>query len=157
MDIWITGYGLVTPQGHDPAQIRRNMGSFIDERAGLDRRSFPPYSVHVVAPFPVEEEIPQKGDRRAMGPTFQAGVFAAGRALKRAGIKGNADLLPVTELIVASRCSDRDDEADEIIAAATLQSQEPGPTLNKSLMDNIRPSLFLAQLPNILASNISIV
>jgi 3-oxoacyl-[acyl-carrier-protein] synthase II len=34
---------------------------------------------------------------------------------------------------------------------------EPGPFLNERLMSDLRPTLFLAQLPNLLAGNISIV
>ena len=34
---------------------------------------------------------------------------------------------------------------------------ERGPFLNERLMSDLRPTLFLAQLPNLLAGNISIV
>ncbi len=156
-NIWITGYGLVTALGCSSAEIWRNMENFAAERTGVDTTTFSPYPVHMLPAFPAEEEIAQRADRRAMGPTMLAGVFAAGRALQQAQLKQNPALLKKTELIVACHCNDRDEESDELILSSVASLDDPAETLNKKLLESIRPTLFLTQLPNILASNISIV
>jgi 3-oxoacyl-[acyl-carrier-protein] synthase II len=47
--------------------------------------------------------------------------------------------------------------ADTAILAGLRKAAAPGAFLNERLMSDLRPTLFLAQLPNLLAGNISIV
>jgi len=47
--------------------------------------------------------------------------------------------------------------ADGAILDGLRTADPPGPFLNKRLSNDLRPTLFLAQLPNLLAGNISIV
>ncbi|MBV9557330.1 MAG: beta-ketoacyl-ACP synthase, partial [Pseudolabrys sp.] len=85
------------------------------------------------------------------------GTYAAGLALDSAGIKGNTDILSRTDMIVAAGGGERDAAADANILSAMPNAADPDALLNEKLMSDIRPTLFLAQLSNLLAGNISIV
>jgi 3-oxoacyl-[acyl-carrier-protein] synthase II len=78
-------------------------------------------------------------------------------ALSDAGILHQADLLDRTDMIVAAGGGERDIAADDAILTGLLTAAERGAFLNERLMSDLRPTLFLAQLPNLLAGNISIV
>src|SRR5208283_2403865 len=71
--------------------------------------------------------------------------------------KGNADLLARTDMIVAATGGERDTAVDASILATLPKAANPGAFLNEKLMADLRPTLFLAQLSNLLAGNISIV
>jgi 3-oxoacyl-[acyl-carrier-protein] synthase II len=58
---------------------------------------------------------------------------------------------------VAAGGGERDQEVDEAILAASLDTNDRRVLLNQRLMTDLRPTLFLAQLSNLLAGNISIV
>jgi 3-oxoacyl-[acyl-carrier-protein] synthase II len=62
-------------------------------------------------------------------------------------------------LIVAAGGGERDTALDESICAeiAAMPPEEAGKRLNQRLAGGLRPTLFLAQLSNLLAGNISIV
>jgi 3-oxoacyl-[acyl-carrier-protein] synthase II len=92
-----------------------------------------------------------------MGPLMQYGAYAAGRALDMAGIKGNPDLLLETHLVAASGGGERDWDLDRQILARLAEAGDRGAFLNQQLSDGLRPTLFLAQLPNLFAGNISII
>ena len=85
------------------------------------------------------------------------GTYAAGLALEDAGLKGNRELLAHTDMIVAAAGGERDIEVDGNILTNKTKSPNPGVFLNERLMSDLRPTLFLAQLSNLLAGNISIV
>ena len=74
-----------------------------------------------------------------------------------AGIAGKPELLDGTDMIVAAAGGERDIPADTGILTGMRKVTERGPFLNERLMSDLRPTLFLAQLPNLLAGNISIV
>src|SRR6185436_4300459 len=82
---------------------------------------------------------------------------AAGLALDSAGIKGNAELLAHTDMIVAAGGGERDVNADTSILSGLPAAEKPEAFLNEHLQSDLRPTLFLAQLSNLLAGNISIV
>ena len=86
-----------------------------------------------------------------------SGTYAAGLALDSAGIKGNADILARTDMIVAAGGGERDIAADTAILSGLPGAAAPESFLNERLMNDLRPTLFLAQLSNLLAGNISIV
>jgi 3-oxoacyl-[acyl-carrier-protein] synthase II len=92
-----------------------------------------------------------------MEPWQRIGVYAAGLALDHAGAKGNAELLSRMDMIVAAGGGERDVAADSAILSALPSATKPDVLLNEKLMSDIRPTLFLAQLSNLLAGNISIV
>ena len=62
------------------------------------------------------------------------------------------------DMIVAAGGGERDLDVDAaILSAACRSAQNPAAFLNERLMSDLRPTLFLAQLSNLLAGNISIV
>lgn len=92
-----------------------------------------------------------------MGPWQHLGVYAAGLALDDAGIAHNPELLAATNMIVAAGGGERDLDVDAVIMEKISEAEDPGPILNNSLNSELRPTLFLAQLSNLMAGNISIV
>src|ERR1044072_5930966 len=72
-------------------------------------------------------------------------------------MKGKADILSPTDMIVAAGGGERDVAADSAILSALPNAANQDALLNEKLMSDIRPTLFLAQLSNLLAGNISIV
>ena len=154
-DVWITGVGLITCLGEGLEATWDHL-----ERGApppYDDKSFAPYIVHPLAPVNFDKQIPKKSDQRQMEMWQRIGVYAAGLALGDAGIAGKPDLLDGTDLIVAAAGGERDIQADSGILTGMRKVAEPGPFLNERLMSDLRPTLFLAQLPNLLAGNISIV
>ena len=92
-----------------------------------------------------------------MGPLMHYGCYAAGMALAEAGVAGNQELLSRTHMIVAAPGGERDLAVDEQILAARLTKPNNVGWLNEMMLTGLRPTLFLAQLPNLFAGNISIV
>ena len=60
-------------------------------------------------------------------------------------------------MIVAAGGGERDIAADTAILSGLPGAEKPEAFLNERLMSDLRPTLFLAQLSNLLAGNISIV
>jgi 3-oxoacyl-[acyl-carrier-protein] synthase II len=60
-------------------------------------------------------------------------------------------------MIVAAGGGERDLAVDAMILSNMPQAKNPAAFLNERLMSDLRPTLFLAQLSNLLAGNISIV
>jgi 3-oxoacyl-[acyl-carrier-protein] synthase II len=85
------------------------------------------------------------------------GTYAAGLALDSAGVKGNKEILGRMDMIVAAGGGERDLAVDcNILNLEAKGNSAPG-FLNERLMNDLRPTLFLAQLSNLLAGNIAIV
>jgi 3-oxoacyl-[acyl-carrier-protein] synthase II len=105
----------------------------------------------------LDTQIPKRGDQRQMETWQRMGVFAAGLALDSAGVKGNAELLSRMGMIVAAGGGERDYTVDAAILSGYPRAANPGAYLNAHLLGDLRPTLFLAQLSNLLAGNISIV
>lgn len=155
-DVCITGYGLVTPLGEteDDWWSRLTSGGPLFDR---DEETFRPFSVYRVGDIDLSSQIPKRGDQRAMGPMMQYGAFAAGLALEMAGLKGDEELLRKTHLVTAAGGGERDWDLDEQILGQVPTTNDREALLNRELADGLRPTLFLAQLPNLFAGNISIV
>jgi 3-oxoacyl-[acyl-carrier-protein] synthase II len=92
-----------------------------------------------------------------MEPWQRLGTYAAGLALEMAGLKGDKERLSALQLIVGCGGGERDYAVDGQILTDLPKSDNPGQLLNEKLMGELRPTLFLAQLSNLLAGNISIV
>jgi len=154
-EVWITGVGLLTclGEGLETAWGHLERG----DPPPYDDKSFAPYIVHQLAPMSFDKQIPKKSDQRQMETWQRVGVYSAGLALTDAGIAGNADLLDHTDMIVAAGGGERDIAVDTAIMAGMRKVNQPGAFLNERLMSDLRPTLFLAQLPNLLAGNISLV
>ncbi len=154
-EVLITGVGLLTCLGEGLDASWSGLEK--DGPPRYDDKSFAPYIVHPVGPISFDKQIPKKGDQRQMEAWQRFGVYAAGLALADAGVAGNADLLDRTDMIVAAGGGERDIDVDTAIISGARAAENPGAFLNERLMSDLRPTLFLAQLPNLLAGNISIV
>jgi 3-oxoacyl-[acyl-carrier-protein] synthase II len=118
---------------------------------------FAPLIVHPLAPLDFDKQIPKKGDQRQMEAWQRIGTYTAGLALDSAGLKGNAEVLSRMDMIVCAGGGERDTAVDAEIMTGMSKADDPGKFLNEKLMGGLRPTLFLAQLSNLLAGNISIV
>ncbi|TCK31525.1 3-oxoacyl-[acyl-carrier-protein] synthase II [Ancylobacter aquaticus] len=154
-DVWITGIGLVSSLGEGPEAHMQALSS--GTAPVVDATGFAPYVVHPLAPISFDAQIPKKGDQRQMEPWQRIGTYAAGLALDSAGIKGNKDILGTTDMVVAAGGGERDQSVDGAILTEIESQPNPEIFLNEQLQSNLRPTLFLAQLSNLLAGNISIV
>lgn len=114
---------------------------------------FPPATDLAALPF--AEQISSRADLRAQGHSQQLASYCAGQALDMAGLKGDVARLADMDLMIATPAGERDEEIDEQILRTLLAEGDKG-ELNTMLL-NLRPSLFLAQLQNLFAANISIV
>ena len=150
----ITGIGIVSSLGEG---VEATWQKLMSGQTTVDDQTYAPYSVHPIAALDFDKQIPKKGDQRQMEAWQRIGTYAAGLALDSAGIKGNADILSRTDMIVAAGGGERDATADANILSAMPNAADPDAVLNEKLMSDIRPTLFLAQLSNLLAGNISIV
>ena len=113
--------------------------------------------VHPLAAINFDAQIPKKGDQRQMEAWQRIGTYAAGLALEFAGVKGNADVLQHMDMIVAAGGGERDLAVDSTVLSGAPKAENPEAYINEQLMTALRPTLFLAQLSNLLAGNISIV
>jgi 3-oxoacyl-[acyl-carrier-protein] synthase II len=153
-ETWITGIGIVSCLGEGTEAHWQALNA---PAPAPDSTSFAPYPVHRIVPLDLDKQIPKKGDQRQMEPWQRIGTYAAGLALDSAGVKGNADLLAHMDMIVAAGGGERDANVDIAVAAGVDKAANPEAFVNERLMNDLRPTLFLAQLSNLLAGNISIV
>ena len=153
-EAWITGLGLLSSLGEGADKHWQRLN---EPPQPPHAPAFAPYVVHPLAPVELDKQIPRKGDQRQMEAWQRIGTYAAGLALDSAGVKGNAELLSRMDMIVAAAGGERDDSVDAAILSGLPKAQKPDAFLNERLMSDLRPTLFLAQLSNLLAGNISIV
>lgn len=154
-DVVVTGIGLLSSLGEGVAPhlaaIRSQAAPMVDTQA------FAPYPVHVLAPVELDRQIPKKSDQRQMEPWQRIGVYAAGLALDQAGLKTDTEAKSRLQVIVAAGGGERDHAVDGAVLSGLRLANDPGAFLNERLVNDLRPTLFLAQLSNLLAGNISIV
>lgn len=153
-EAWITGIGIVSCLGEGPDAHWQKLN---EGRPTTDATSFAPCLMHPLAPINLDTQIPKKGDQRQMEAWQRIGTYAAGLALDSAGVKGKTDILSRMDMIVAAGGGERDLAVDSNIMATNPQPDKAAAFLNERLMSDLRPTLFLAQLSNLLAGNISIV
>src|SRR3954462_5441143 len=153
-EVWITGIGLATSLGEG---LDANWDALNAQRINVDEKSFAPYIVHPFAPVNLDAQIPKKGDQRQMEAWQRIGTYAAGLALDSAGVKGNKEILGRMDMIVAAGGGERDLAVDSNILNLEAKGNSAPGFLNERLMNDLRPTLFLAQLSNLLAGNIAIV
>ncbi|MFG1401906.1 beta-ketoacyl-ACP synthase [Xanthobacter sediminis] len=154
-EVWITGIGLVSSLGEG---LEAHWEALTNGQAPVtDATAFAPYVVHPLVKVNFDTQIPKKGDQRQMEPWQRIGTYAAGLALEAAGIAKNAEILSRTDMIVAAGGGERDIAVDAAILNDLSTSNDPGRLLNERLLSDLRPTLSLAQLSNLLAGNISIV
>ena len=153
-DALITGIGLVSCLG---SSVEAHWDALHSFAPVVDTASFPPFMAHPLAPLDFDKQIPKRGDQRQMETWQRIGVFAAGLALDSAGVKGDTALLSRMGMIVAAGGGERDQAVDTAILSGYPKAAHPDAYLNQHLLGDLRPTLFLAQLSNLLAGNISIV
>ena len=121
-------------------------------RVNVDLEKSAAWIVHPLAHLNLDSQIPRKGDQRQMEAWQRIGTYAAGLALDSAGIKDDRKILARTDMIVGAGGGERDLDVDAAIL--TARADERSGALNERLMNDLRPTLFLAQLSNLLADNI---
>src|SRR3979411_381822 len=153
-EVWITGIGIVSSLGEG---LDAHWDALNAKKINVDDKRFAPYIVHPLAPVTFDAQIPKKGDQRQMEAWQRIGTYAAGLALDSAGIKGNKEILGRMDMIVAAGGGERDLQVDMSILNMEAKGNCAPGFLNERLMNDLRPTLFLAQLSNLLAGNIAIV
>jgi 3-oxoacyl-[acyl-carrier-protein] synthase II len=153
-EAWITGVGIVSSLGEGP---QAHWQKLMEAKPSADTTAFAPFVVHPLAPVNFDAQIPKKGDQRQMENWQRIGTYAAGLALDSAGVKGKAEILSRMDMIVAAGGGERDLAVDSTILSGMPGAADQAGYLNERLMSDLRPTLFLAQLSNLLAGNISIV
>ncbi len=156
-DVVITGVGIVTCQGVGAAAHVEILGGASAPALKIETERFAPYPVHPMPEIDWNQQIPKRGDQRQMENWQRLGVFTAGLALDDAGFKDDADACGTMDMIVAAGGGERDIAVDSLIVDEGLKRNDREHLLNEKLTTELRPTLFLAQLSNLLAGNISIV
>ncbi|WP_336279185.1 beta-ketoacyl-ACP synthase [Bartonella sp. CB175] len=154
--VFITGIGLISSLG-EGVDCHWNVLNDPAITPNLDCITFSPYTVHKLSEIDWNVQIPKRSDQRQMGTWQRLGVYAAGLALDDAGMKNNEQLTSTMDMIVAAGGGERDIDVDTQILSKARSVADHDSILNSALSTDLRPTLFLAQLSNLLAGNISIV
>lgn len=155
-DVVITGIGLVSSLGEGADEHWRILSAGAVE-PHIDSERFAPFSIHPLPTIDWNLQIAKRGDQRQMETWQRLGTYTAGLALDDAGIKGDDALTASMDMIIAAGGGERDEAVDASILTAGLTRNDREILLNEKLTTELRPTLFLAQLSNLLAGNISIV
>jgi len=155
-EVWITGIGIVSSLGEGLDAHWRALTTD-NPKPVVDEKTFAPYTIHPICEIDYSKQIPKRGDLRQMEDWQRIGTYAAGMALDDAGIKDDEELLAKCHIIAAAGNGERDPEADATVLAAIKDDPDWREKLNQLLLDNLRPTLYLAQQTQLLAGNISIV
>ncbi len=153
-EVWITGIGLASSLG---VGLDANWEALLAGRINADDNTFAPYIVHPLAQINFDAQIPKKGDQRQMEGWQRIGTYAAGLALESAGVKNDKEILGRMDMVICAGGGERDIRVDVAVLNAKAKGNAPPGFLNERLMSDLRPTLFLAQLSNLLAGNIAIV
>ncbi|CDO40117.1 beta-ketoacyl-ACP synthase [Bartonella henselae] len=154
--VFITGIGLITSLG-EGVEHHWDILNNTTLTPNLDCTTFSPYTIHKLPEINWGLQIPKRSDQRQMGTWQRLGTYAAGLALDDAGIKNNEQLTSTMDMIVAAGGGERDIDVDTQILSKARIGADHASMLNSILSTELRPTLFLAQLSNLLAGNISIV
>lgn len=155
-DVLITGIGLVSSLGEGVDAHWQGLTA-PDARPVTDDARFAPHVVHPLPTIDWGLQIPKRGDQRQMETWQRLGTYAAGLALDDAALKTDEALCATMDLVVAAGGGERDEAVDAAILEASTARNDRDVLLNEKLTTELRPTLFLAQLSNLLAGNISIV
>lgn len=156
-EAWITGIGLVSSLGEGTEAHWQRLGPHTVPAAVVDEVRYAPYPVHPLVAIDVSRQVPKNSDQRQMERWQRIGVYAAGLALADAGLLGEPTLLDRIDLAIAAGNGERDLALDGRILATANTWEPSSGRLNRMLMAGLRPTLYLGQLSNLLAGNVSIV
>jgi len=154
-DVLITGIGLVSSLGEGADVHWKKLTGGTDPVT--DHNRFAPYVVHPLPTIDWGMQIPKRGDQRQMETWQRLGTYAAGLALEDAGLKADEAYGATMDMVIAAGGGERDEAVDSAILEASATRSDFDVLLNEKLTTELRPTLFLAQLSNLLAGNISIV
>jgi 3-oxoacyl-[acyl-carrier-protein] synthase II len=154
-EVVITGIGLLSCLGEGPDAHWQALTS--GAIPVLEKQKFAPYTVHPLPEIDWSLQIQRRSDQRQMETWQRIGTYTAGLALADAGMKEDAALTSTMDMIVAAAGGERDISVDNQIMEAARARNDRDAMLNEMLTTELRPTLFLAQLSNLLAGNISIV
>ena len=155
-EVWITGVGVISCFGEGIAPHWETLGAETAPEPVIDAERFAPYAVHPLPEMDWTRQMPRK-DMRQMETWQRLGTYAAGLALEDAGMKEDEELVSTMDLVVCAGGGERDISVDESILAEARGRNDREMLLNEKLPYDLRPTLFLAQLSNLMAGNISIV
>jgi len=154
VDVWITGVGIMSAAGEG---MEAHLNALKAAKPlGVDDQEHAPFLIHKLAEPEWANQISRR-DMRQMERWQQIGTYAAGLALEDAGVKDDGELCGQMDMIVAAGGGERDEEVDTAIMAEARTTNDTDALLADKLSNDLRPTLFLAQLSNLLAGNISIV
>ena len=156
-EVWITGIGLVSCFGEGAAHHWDIMGGEKAPANIVEKDLYAPYTLHPMPEMDWSQQITRRGDIRQMENWQRLGTYAAGMALDDAGVKENEELVSSMDLVVAAGGGERDIESDRRILSEAVTHNDRERLLIERMPNDLRPTLFLAQLSNLLAGNISIV
>lgn len=156
-EVWITGIGFVSCLGEGADLNWQKLSADKAPEPVIDCDKIAPYCIHPIPELDWSTQIPRRGDVRQMENWQRLGTYTAGLALEDAGIKDNMDLCSTMDLVVAAGGGERDIETDNNIMALAIGNNDREHLVLERLSNDLRPTLFLAQLSNLLAGNISIV
>ena len=158
-EVWITGIGLLSSLGEGAdahwTAMSGKAGSVVTPV--LDEENYAPYPVHPLVEVDYATQIQKRGDLRQMEPWQRIGTYTAGLAIADAGLAGDLEALDRMDMIVAAGSGERDAAMDQKVLESTTGDNANKGASNEILKSELRPTLFLAQLSNLLAGNISIV
>jgi 3-oxoacyl-[acyl-carrier-protein] synthase II len=149
-EAWITGYGIVCAAGADGASCWRHLS---EPTSLATRHPRYGYDYFPIRDFDYARHTPKRGDQRQMGDGMHYAVAAASSALAHANVE--LETIRDLNICVVARSGERDSSLDETLMAAA--AQRPSDAIVNETLTKLRPSQFLAQLPNLMPSNISIV
>lgn len=155
-DVWVTGIGLLSSLG-DGAAAHWPLLTGTPPASTVLTDRFDPYPVHPAAQVDLGKQIPKKSDQRQMEAWQRIGVYAAGLALDDGHVARDPALLSQTNLVVAAGSGERDTAVDAKVLESISTLADTAVLAKEILPTALRPTLFLAQLSNLLAGNISIV
>lgn len=156
-EVWITGIGFVSCHGEGADFTWQKLSGDKAPEPVVECEKLSPYCVHPIPELDWSAQITKRGDVRQMENWQRLGTYTAGLALDDAGIKGDAELCSTMDLVVAAGGGERDIEVDNAIMAEAIGHNDREKLILERLPNDLRPTLFLAQLSNLLAGNISIV
>ncbi len=156
-DVVITGIGIVSCYGTGKEPHIALLSGAEAPLPPIEADKYKPYPVHPMPSIDWSSQITKRGDQRQMENWQRLGVYAAGLVLDDAGLKDNLEACSTMDMIVAAGGGERDINVDTLIVNEGLKRNDRDRLVNEKLTTELRPTLFLAQLSNLMAGNISIV
>ena len=155
-DVVVTGIGSVSSAGEGVAEHLAAL-SGRDPDASTPKPSRPSRSIRS-SPLEFDKQIPKKSDQRQMEPWQKLGMLCRRPRARRGRRQGRRrPQEPHAPDRRGRRRRARLRGRRRRSSPGLRDAQNPGVFLNEHLMGDLRPTLFLAQLSNLLAGNISIV